>query len=367
LEYGLLEKQLIKQQIVEKKRRLKMKKILRTALSSIVILGLILIIGNNVAFCKAKYTAALAHNQVTVSNMHKGMVKFKEIVEKQTNGEIEINIHPSSELGDAPDLMIMTESGAIQMSALTSGMLGGVWKEAQLFDLPFLLSPNYDVNLKLLNGRLGKAIEEDLKKRNLRVLGYITISLKQFIGNKPITSPADFNGLKWRTMKSPLIIETYKTLGSSPATVDYHEVYTALQMGIVDGFELGVSYIGIMKFYEVAKYLIISNHGGYVLPIFVNKNWFEKLPDKHQKIMTEAAWDAANFILERDKADEKKWYDIIDKYPKTTITHLTPEAVQSFKDVLVKPLRADYIEMVGKGGEKLLKIWDEDLAKEMQK
>ena len=150
-------------------------------------------------------------------------------------------------------------------------------------------------------------------------------------------------------------------MGASPATIDYHEVYTALQLGVVDGFELSVAGVGLLKFNEVAKYLIISNHAPYVLPLFVNKNWFEKLPVNYQKIMIEAAWDAINSIFEIDKALEKKWYDIIDKSPKTTITHLSPEAVQSFKDILDKPLRAKFTETVGKSGAKLLKVWDEEL------
>ena len=191
----------------------------------------------------------------------------------------------------------------------------------------------------------------------MKGLAIYPLSFKQFTSNKAIHHPDDFKGLKWRTMAAPIIMESYKLLGASPVSINYHELYTALQLNTVDGEENPFWSIGEMKFYEVQKYVIRSNHAAFISTMISNKKWFEGLPANIQGIITTAAKATVAVALESDKRIDNEWYEKIKNDPGTSIIELTPESVQAFKDRL-KPLRGIYVKMVGESGKEVLKAFD---------
>jgi tripartite ATP-independent transporter DctP family solute receptor len=339
-----------------------MKTFIRIILVLILMLGFAVLSDAGLAHAKAKYKITFGHVEPIHSSTHEAALSFKEIVEEESGGEIEVFIHPSSELGSGPDQGQMTQTGAIQVAILPGAHIGGIFPEIQALEIPFLLPQDIDKAAEVLNGPAGQKLMSYMEKVNLKGLVIYPLSFKQFTSNKPIRRPDDFKGLKWRTMAAPIIMESYKLLGASPVSINYHELYTALQLGTAEGEENPFWSIGEMKFYEVQKYITLSNHAAFISTMIVNKKWFEGLRADIQGIITKAAKATIPVAIESDKKIDHEWYERIKKDPGTTIIELTPESVHAFKEKL-RPLRDVYIKMVGESGREVIKAFDAALPK----
>lgn len=331
-------------------------------LAVMMVFGYGLVIDHGPVFGKAKYKITFGHVEPVRSSTNDGALHFKSLVEKRTNGEVEVLVHPASELGPGPDQGQMCQTGAIQMAILPTAHIGGIFPEAQIFEIPFLLPTNIYDAMKVMNGPAGEKLSSYLAKRDLVGLAYYPLSYKQFTSNKAIRAPEDFKGLKWRTMAAPLIMESYKALGASPVAINYHELYTALQLGTVDGEENPFWSIGEMKFYEVQKYIMLSNHSVFVSMMVANKRWFEGLPENIRNIIVEAVKEGIPEVVKSDQRHDHEWYEKIKKDPGTKIIELTSESVEAFRQKLA-PVRAKYISMVGENGKEVLKAFDAEMAK----
>ena len=208
---------------------------------------------------------------------------------------------------------------------------------------------------------LGKAREEG-EQVGLKVLAIGAPDFRLPMNNKlPINSIEDFKGLKIRTMQVPIHMKAYENIGASPVPLPFGELYTALQTGVVDGNENGPLTLLGKKFYEVQKYLILSNHQPFTLLAYANKNWFESLPTNLQNILYEEFNGIVDEIVQGTLADDKKSLEHIEASG-TKIIELTSAERMAFQDTL-KPVRNKYIEIVGKEGENLLNILDAETAK----
>lgn len=339
-----------------------MKKTLTLGLSVMMILGFALVMDHAVVYGKAKYKITFGHVEPVHSSTHEGAKLFKSIVEKRTNGQVEVLLHPSSELGPGPDQGQMCQTGAIQMAILPTAHLGGIFPEGQVFEIPFLLPTDIYYAMNVMNGPAGDKLSAYLDKRDLLGFAYYPLSYKQFTSNKAIRKPDDFKGLKWRTMAAPLIMESYKVLGASPVSINYHELYTALQLGTADGEENPFWSIGEMKFYEVQKYIMLSNHSVFVSMMIANKAWFDGLPNDIRKIIVDAVKEGIPEVVRFDQKHDHEWYEKIKKDPGTEIIELTPQAVEAFRAKLT-PVRDKYIEMVGPSGREVLKAFDDAMGR----
>jgi len=214
---------------------------------------------------------------------------FKDIVEAETSGGIQVNLFPAGQLGGEREIIEGTKLGTIQMS-MVSGAIAGQFKPAMVLDIPYLFS-SAPVAWKVLDGPFGKELAEAiLETTGMRVLAYGETGFRNFTNSKrPIKSPADMAGLKFRVMETPLYITMVKALGASPTPIAWPEVYTSLQQGVVDGQENPVGVIYNNKFYEVQKYLILDGHAYGSDFMLINDTFFKKLSAEHQKILKTAA------------------------------------------------------------------------------
>jgi len=339
-----------------------MKKSLIIGLSLVVVLFFTFTLNAPMAFGKAKYKITLAHVEPVKSSIQVGALKFKAFVEERTQGEVEVSVHPASELGAGPDLGQMTQTGAIQMSILPGAHLAGLFKEIQVLDIPFLLPRDLGVATNILNGPAGDKLSSYLGKIDLVGFAYYPHTFKQITSNKPIRTPDDLKGVKFRVMPAPILVESYKLLGASPVSISYHEVYTALQLGTAEGQENPIWTIGEMKFFEVQKYINMTNHGSIISIALANKKWFQGLPENIQKVIAKATKDVISPLVEFEEALDKEWLEKFKKNPKLTIIELTPGNIQAFMKAL-GPVRDRYLTMVGEHGKDILKAYDDAVAK----
>ncbi|MQA25059.1 MAG: DctP family TRAP transporter solute-binding subunit [Micromonosporaceae bacterium] len=297
-----------------------------------------------------EFTIKFSH--VVTPNTPKGQAaeKFKELIEKSSDGRIKVEIYPNSELyGDKDELQAL-QSNSVQMLAPSTAKFTTIAPELQVLDLPFLFDTVEDIPKVVAPGTtVGKAIynNEKLASKKTKVLGLWDNGLKQLSSNSEMRTPADLKGLSFRIQPSDVLKSQFSAWKASSTPMAFSEVYSALQQGVVDGQENPYSNIETQKMHTVQKHIAESDHGylGYVLVI--NTNFFESLPKDLQKAVTEAA-DAASEHNRKIAADvnDKAKQAILDE-GSTKIAKLSDKERQAFKDAVVPTVWRQYADVIG--------------------
>ncbi len=220
---------------------------------------------------------------------------FKDIVEAETSGSVQVNLFPAGQLGGERELIESTKLGMVQM-CMVSGAIAAHFKPAMVLDIPYLFT-SAPVAWKVLDGPFGEEMSAAiLKATGLRNLAYGETGFRNFTNSKlQIKSPADLAGLKIRVMETPLYITMIKALGASPTPIAWPEVYSALQQKVVDGQENPVSTILNAKLFEVQKHLTLDGHTYGADFMLINDKFFnEKLTAEQRRVIKMAAIVAGN-------------------------------------------------------------------------
>lgn len=300
---------------------------------------------------KDKYVIKFAHVVSASTAKGKAAEKFAEIVKEKSNGQIEVEIYPDSQLGSDREILEQMQSGTVQMNAPFTGVLPSFVKQFEVFDLPFLFASSEEANAAM-HGKLGEKLNEYLTAQGFRGLGYWDGGLKHLTNSvRKIEKPEDMEGLKMRTSQSPLLISQFQALGAGGVSIDFAELYTALQTKTVDGQENPLSNIVSRKFYEVQDYVTLSGHGymGYVL--MISEEFYQSLPADLQQAVEEAANEVSKWQWEQAAADEVEYMKVLEESG-IEITELTEENRQAF----IEKTKSVYDEFKKiEGGEELLK------------
>lgn len=293
-------------------------------------------------------TIKLTHVNSPNSTWQKGSEKFKELVEKKSNGKIKVDIYPSGSLsgGNTRTMLEQLQSGAVDMTLHSTIIYSGFDNNFSVFSLPFLF-PNRDVAYKLVDGPIGKEMLDSLDKIGIKGLAYWENGFRQLSNSKKeITKPADVAGLKVRIPEIKLFIAAFKALGANPTVMTAGELFTGLQQGVVDGQENPLNVISSLKLYEVQKYVTNWDYVWDPLVVGVNKKFFEGLSPENQKIITEAAIEAGTFERQATVEEEKALMtDLVTKGMK--ITNLTAEQKAAFQKAMA-PIYDEYRGILGK-------------------
>ncbi len=160
-----------------------------------------------------------------------------------------------------------------------------------------------------------------------------------WLSDKKIETPADFKGLPFRTMDTPLIIKNYEAYNANPTPVPYTDVYSALQLNMVDGVENPLGALVDMKWYEVQKNLIMSNHIMYLEGVFMNDRFFKSLPADLQAILTETVAEMHDVAYEMQKKANAEAAEVLAQH--TEVVNLSEEQLADFKKAAM-PVRDYY-------------------------
>ena len=219
---------------------------------------------------------------------------FKSLVEAGTNGGIKVQTFPNGQLGKDAEVTQQVKSGVIQSGIHSVGGFAATYPMMGVIDIPFAF-PNISTTYAVFDGPFGDKLSADIeKKTGVKVLGFgDSGGFFNFTNSKrPIRTPADFKGLKIRTMG----LDTHKTiisaLGGQPAAIAWTEVYTALQTGVADGQMNPVPIIAFAKFNEVQKYLTLSGHLFAPYVWVMNRAFWDGLSDDEKYVVSYAAQSA---------------------------------------------------------------------------
>jgi C4-dicarboxylate-binding protein DctP len=241
------------------------------------------------------HTAAVAdpivikYSHVVADQSPKGQaaLKFKELAEKKLPGKVVVQVFPNSQLfGDGKEMEALL-LGDVQIIAPSLAKFGKYTKKLQIFDLPFLFEDIHAVD-RFQDGPKGQELLNSMNAKGIKGLGYLHNGMKQLSANKPLRTPADAKGLKFRIQSSDVLEAQFKAVGANPQKLAFAEVYQALQSGVVDGTENPWSNTYTKKFHEVQKYIMESDHGVLDYMVITNAGWWDGLPADIRKALNEA-------------------------------------------------------------------------------
>ena len=250
-------------------------------------------------------TIKVKFSHVVAPDTPKGMAaqKFKEIAEKRSNGRVQVQIYPNSQLYKDKEEIEALQLGAVQMLAPSLSKFGPLGtREFEVFDVPYIF-PTKTALYRVMDGAAGKNLFAKLESKGIHGLAYWDNGYKQIHANKAVKTVADLKGLKLRIQSSKVLDAQMRAVGVSPQVLAFGEVYMALQTGTVDGGENTLSNIFTQKMHEVQKHITISDHGYIGYGVIVNKKFWDGLPADIRTTLEQAMKDAT--IFERQVAQQE--------------------------------------------------------------
>jgi len=239
-----------------------------------------------------------------------GAKRFADLVNERAGGKLNIKVFHSSALGDQVSSIESMQAGTLDIATVETPITT-VDPVLGATALPYIFRGREHV-AAALNGPAGAWIEERLAAKGLRVLGFMEGGFRQITNNvRPINAPSDLKGIKMRTPSSKLRIKIFNTYGANASPLPFKELYTALQTGVFDGQENPVIWAKVTKFYEVQKYLSITNHLYTVTYLLMSENAFRKLDTETQAIFKQAGREAAEYTVEVGKKADSEIVDFL--------------------------------------------------------
>jgi tripartite ATP-independent transporter DctP family solute receptor len=312
---------------------------------------------------KAKYSARIGHLESPQQPRHQALMKVVELVRARTNGEVEMQIFPSSQLGNARQMIEATQLGTNEGTVMPAAFLGGFNPAVSVLDIPYLLPSDRAVAQRLRGGAFGQAILASFSSRGFVALTLWPNGRKSLSSNKPLDSLEAMKGQKFRVMDSKILIEQFAAVNASAVAIQFGELYTALQTGVVDGQENPLDTISTMKFHEVQKYLVVTEHGVMEDVVLFNPGWWNKLPAGHREVIRKA-FDELRPEFEKNKdAAQQAALDVIKAAGKTSIRVADEKERSRMREVMYPKARAAYLERAGGEGKKLIDLYEQERKK----
>lgn len=234
-------------------------------------------------------TLRLGHAVFEAHPNHDTALRFKEAVERISDGDITIEIFPARQLGDVKELMEGVELGTVDLTVNATSAVATMIPSINAFQLPGVI-PDYEGFATLAQGPAARAILDQLEQHNVVALGLYDGGQRHFLTVKaPVETFDGLKGLKTRVPPAPLFIDVWTAVGVNPTPMAYGEVYTSLETGALDAVEINLSSIESEKFYEVAKGVTLTGHYFWPSFLLINKDLFDGLTPEQQQAMRDAA------------------------------------------------------------------------------
>ncbi|SDO26987.1 tripartite ATP-independent transporter solute receptor, DctP family [Rhodoferax sp. OV413] len=269
------------------------------------------------------------------SNQGRAAKVLAEAVEKASGGKMKLRAIGAAALGPDTQMQQALVGGAQEMMVGSTATLVGITKEMALWDTPFLFNNAQEADA-VLDGPIGQKVMAKLQEKGLVGLVYWENGFRNLTNNKrPITKLEDMDGVKLRVMQNEVFLNSFKSLGANAIPLPFSELFSALETKAVDGQENPFNTIVSSKFYEVQKYLSVTNHVYSPWIVLASKKWWDGLSKDEQKVLLDAAKTSRDFER-KDTRDEaaKALADL--KSKGMQINELAPAETARMRDKLTK-------------------------------
>lgn len=314
-------------------------------------MGLLFGLMTTTAFA-AKYNLKMGMTATTAQNEYRAAEVFAKELKERSKGQIELKLYPAAQLAKNDlDAMQQLEGGAMDFTFSESGRMSAFFPEAEVYTLPYMIKDFAHIQKALNNTQFGKDLMKKIHdKKGMTVLAQAYNGTRQTTSNREIKSINDMKGMKLRVPNAPANLAFAKYSGAAPTPMAFAEVYLALKTNAVDGQENPLSTIKDQKFYEVQKYLALTNHILNDQLYLVSNITMEELPVDLQKVVKEAAEVAAKYHTKLFMDDEAKAVDFF----KSKGVVITKPNTDDFNKAM-KPFYDEYIKKNGKLGQDAIK------------
>jgi tripartite ATP-independent transporter DctP family solute receptor len=308
-----------------------------------------------------KMEVKLGHSGVVEMSYHKGSVRFAELMKERTGGAVTVHVFPANQLGSEKDMVEQVKNGVIHIALTGPSMLAQFkgWGPIGVLGMPYVLKGDTEDELRPKLIKLARGpLMTDLNERAAAESGIRILDMGWWYGERHLTTktkqvvkPEDIKGLKIRTMDSPMAKAALVTLGAATTPMAVAELYTALQLGVVEGQENPLNTIYSHKFYEVQKYVALTGHMAMNLVLVINEKFYQGLSPELREIFVKSMRDAGDYESEMQIGMNKKnMQDLKDKGMTVTVVNKaefaekTKDAWKEFEPVFGKGFYEKVVE-----------------------
>jgi tripartite ATP-independent transporter DctP family solute receptor len=307
-----------------------------------LVAGAMAMTSSSVALAQTKTTLRIGHVTSLQAIAGQGSSKLKEVAEQLSNGEIEVQIFPNSQLGGELEMVSQVRLGTLDMAMAGSGIVAAIEPTFSITELPFIWKSREQA-WKVLNGPIGDKMFALLEPKGIKPLSWGVWDMRGFLtAGFDVSKPEDLKGKKIRVIENPLYVRTIRAYNGNPVPMAWPEVYSALQQKTIDGVETNYHGMSDSKLYEVAKSLAVSDHIWTATVFMINKKKFESLSPKLQEVVVKAGKAAGEtMFVNAGKANA----DAIALMEKNGVKIIRPERADFEK--AVEPVHKYFANLVG--------------------
>ena len=280
-----------------------------------------------------------------------GAIELSELVKERSGGSLEIVIYPANALGEDEKILELMQEGIVDMSlVMPVAKAAAIIPDMNVFSFPFLFVSS-EHGKAFAQSEKGIELLKSAENHGLVGLGFSTFIFRYPINRiKPLTTIQDFNGLKFRTMGLPAALDTYRYLGTNTVSIPFGELYSSLQLGVIDGVENDLLTLLSQNYYEVAKYLTLVPVWPFAsITLMSQKNW-DNLSSAHQEILRESIPEALNVL---DSEYERGLNTAIEMLKKQGVSVSEPTDMKPFIEA-VKPVYDELLPKLTKAQQDIV-------------
>ena len=256
---------------------------------------MILVVLLSVSVSAGAASIALNHVGAPDHPYQNGAEKFAELVNLYTNGSVTVDIFPASQIASGAKAIEMVQTGTLDIAVESTMALSNFVPEVGVLDLPFLFATKEDA-FQVLDGAVGDKLEAFAEAKGLKIIGWWDNGFRSVTSVKGIIDePSDLKGLKIRTPESTVFLKTFETLGAIPTAMAVAEVFSSLQLGIIDAAENSDSNNIKSKYTEIAPYYSALKHIYTAEPVVMNLDIFNMFTAEEQEAILKAAKEATDY------------------------------------------------------------------------
>jgi len=312
-----------------------------------LVLSLVLLFAltfNIAVMAEAEYTINAGIGLNDKSAQYQSLEYFKELVEKNSDGRVQVNLYHSSQLGDDREMMEALQMGIQEVTCPSTAPIAPFVNGFKVFDLPFLFPSNEAADY-VLDGPIGQELLKQLEDIGLVGLAYWENGYRQLTNSvSAVTTPEDVAGLKVRTMENPIHLAAWRTLGANPTPMAFGELFSAMQQGVVDGQENPWGTIYLQNFFEVQDYTTDTGHVYSPFVLMMSKDFWNELPGEMKGVVKEAAELSKWHNRKLNRQMNAEYLEKLKEEMNVTI--LTPEQRAAFQEA-VQPVYEQFADEIG--------------------
>lgn len=306
----------------------------------------------------AEFVYKYANNLPDTHPLNVRAREMSAAIKAETQGRVDLQVFPNNQLGSDTDMLSQIRSGGVEFFTLSGLILATLVPAASINGVGFAF-PDYDTVWKAMDGELGAYVRGEITKANLVVMDKIWDNgfRQTTSSSRPINGPDDFKGFKIRVPVSPLWTSMFKAFDASPASINFSEVYSALQTRVVEGQENPLALISTAKLFEVQKYCSMTNHMWDGFWFLANRRAWEKLPADLRAIVAKNI----NAAAVNERVDTEKLNATVREELTAKGLIFNQPAVAPFRDKLRQA--GFYAEWKGKYGEQAWSLLEKSVGK----